>query len=149
MAFEQHWAGTGAGALDREAGADAAAATSTRLNGVPDGPGPGGGAPDLVSTPAQKSAAARTIETELEPGTRKAGDVADAATGKAVSGFTGWATAAGLKTVQETWEKQVKTLNARLASEKGALRAASTTLTTTDMGQRGRINSVRSNFDTY
>ncbi|MER5771762.1 hypothetical protein [Streptomyces sp. NPDC001985] len=131
----------------------AAGAQSVQLNGVPPEPSPaaggGGGAPDLASTPAVKRAAASTIESELEPGTRKAGDWPDDASGKVVSGLNGWATAAGMKTVQETWDRQVKTLLGRLAGEKGALRATAGTLQSTDGVRGSRIGSVPSNLSTY
>ncbi|MEV7088259.1 hypothetical protein AB0O07_20620 [Streptomyces sp. NPDC093085] len=94
-----------------------------RLNSADAGGAPWGDA-DVASTPGQKKAAANTIETELEPDTRKAGNWADDASGKAVTGFDGWDTAAGLKKVRETWESQVKTLMGRLSAEKGALRGA-------------------------
>ncbi|WP_406366384.1 hypothetical protein [Streptomyces sp. NBC_01546] len=103
-----------------------------RLNGVPPEPGssaPGpvgpGGSANFASTPAEKKAAANTIETELEPNTKKATEHADDATSTAQKGFEGWDTAAGLKKVADTWDQQVKTLMGRLASEKSALRGAS------------------------
>ncbi|MEV6424019.1 hypothetical protein [Streptomyces sp. NPDC051662] len=125
-----------------------------RLNRLPDedrppASAPGGGAPDLASTPAQKRAAANTIETELQPNTKKAGDWADASMTTAISAFSGWATAAGLKTVQTTWESQVKTLVGRLNTEKGALRATVTILTGTDVDRRGTLSGIPSSFDAY
>jgi uncharacterized protein (DUF1501 family) len=120
------------------------------LNRADDGPASlPGGPPDLASAPAKKKAAANTIETELEPSTKKAGIRADAASGKAVAGFAGWATSAGLKTVQTTWDSQVKTLMARLAAEKGALRATTRIFAETDFDRRQRISGVRSNLDSY
>ncbi|KQX92032.1 MULTISPECIES: hypothetical protein [Streptomyces] len=101
--------------------------TSMRLNGVDEGPLPGlGGRADLASTPAEKKAAANTIETELEPDTRKAADWADESSATAVKEFAGWDTGAGLKKVTETWDKQVKVLMGRLSAEKNSLRGAST-----------------------
>ncbi|MFF8957381.1 hypothetical protein [Streptomyces sp. NPDC014894] len=129
---------------------------STRLNGLPPEPGgpggPGGFGPgqgDLASTPAAKRSAASTIESELEPRTKKAGDRPDEANGKVISGLSGWATAAGMKTVQETWDGQVKTLLGRLAGEKGALRATAGTLQGTDVERKTRIGAVQSNLDKY
>ncbi|MEV7618337.1 hypothetical protein [Streptomyces sp. NPDC089799] len=117
-----------------------------RLNSGPPGPyAPGttppsagmfspGGNQDFASTPAQKKAAAGTIETELEPNTKKASEHADDATGSARKGFEGWDTAAGLKKVADTWDQQVKTLLGRLAGEKSALRGASGLFTRNDTG---------------
>jgi hypothetical protein len=102
-----------------------------RLSG---GPGPAGGNQDFASAPAQKTAAATTIETELQPNTRKASDHADEATNSLRKGFGGWETADGMKTVAETWEKQVKNLMARLESERNALRGASGLIARNDTG---------------
>ncbi|GAA2230653.1 hypothetical protein GCM10010232_16240 [Streptomyces amakusaensis] len=133
------------------AGPGAAGEQSVLLNGLPpDGPAaPGGGQGDLASTPAAKRAAANTIESELEPRTKKAGDRPDDANGKVMSGLDNWATAAGMKTVQETWDQQVKSLMGRLAGEKGALRATVGTLQATDGERKARIGAVQSNFDKY
>ncbi|MFD5148859.1 hypothetical protein [Streptomyces sp. NPDC058401] len=106
---------------------------ATRLNGLEGGPGPGGPG-DFGSTPAEKTAAANTIETELEPDTKTAAEHADEATNTAVTGFDGWETAAGLKKVAETWDAQVKNLMGRLSSEKTALRGASGLFVRNDTG---------------
>ncbi|MER6609694.1 hypothetical protein ABT282_28205 [Streptomyces sp. NPDC000927] len=97
------------------------------MNGTGDGPSPGGltGDKDFASTPAQKKTAANTIETELEPNTKKATDWADESSKAAVKEFENWDTGAGIKKVMETWDKQVKVLMSRLSVEKGALRGAS------------------------
>ncbi len=87
--------------------------------------GAGGGEADFASTPSQKADAANTIETELQPNTKKAAEHADEATDAAVKTFAGWDTAAGLKKVADTWDQQVKVLMGRLASEKSSLRGAS------------------------
>ncbi|MFF0216619.1 hypothetical protein [Streptomyces vinaceus] len=117
-----------------------------RLNAAPDTPGtPGtpagpygpfapGGGQDFASTPAQKTAAAGTIETELEPNTKKATEHADDATDAARKGFDGWETAAALTSLSETWDKQVKVLMGRLSSEKSALRGASGLFVRNDHG---------------
>ncbi|MEU4350913.1 hypothetical protein [Streptomyces sp. NPDC023838] len=42
----------------------------TRLNQLAPAGGSGGGAPDLVSSPAQKQAAAKAIEERLDPKNR-------------------------------------------------------------------------------
>ncbi|MEV0409422.1 hypothetical protein AB0I68_01115 [Streptomyces sp. NPDC050448] len=128
--FDQEW-GSGAGVADQHVG--------MRLNHVPtepSGPGPsappvygpfapGKGPGDFASTPADKQAAAGTIENELQPNTKKAAEHADDATNAAHKGFDGWDTAAGLKKVSDTWDQQVKNLMARLDAEKTALRGAS------------------------
>ncbi|MEU9146411.1 hypothetical protein [Streptomyces sp. NPDC048349] len=115
-----------------------------RLNQVPSDPGPTapgplapggpGGSADFASTPAEKKAAAGTIETELEPNTKKASEHADDATATAQKGFEGWDTASGLKKVADTWDQQVKTLMGRLAAEKNALRGASGLFARNDTG---------------
>lgn len=95
-----------------------------RLNGVP-AVGGSGGSGTFASTPTEKKAAANTIETELEPNTKKATEHADESTNTAVKGFEGWDASAGLKKVADTWDQQVKVLMGRLGSEKGSLRGAS------------------------
>ncbi|WP_405664377.1 hypothetical protein [Streptomyces sp. RK9] len=141
MGFDEQWGQAGAGEGEPRP-------TSMRLNQTdPPGPPPGG-APDLATTPREKKAAAHTIETELQPDTRKAGTWADAATDKAISGFGGWATASGLKKVQTTWDSQVKTLMGRLAAEKDALRSTNKTFTETDVGTSQRIRAS-SKLDQY
>ncbi|MFI8520518.1 hypothetical protein ACIGEZ_22210 [Streptomyces sp. NPDC085481] len=98
--------------------------SAMRLNQLDGGGGPGGdgtGVPHLKTAPAEKKAAAKAIADILEPETRTAGDLADASTTTARSEFTGWQTASGLKTVEETWSGQVKMLLGRLAGEKTAL----------------------------
>ncbi|MDK9496314.1 hypothetical protein QEZ40_000763 [Streptomyces katrae] len=89
---------------------------------------------DFASTPARKKAAAGAIETELEPNTRKASEHADDATANAVKGFDGWETAAGLKTLADTWDRQVKSLMGRLSAEKASLRGASGLFARNDIG---------------
>ncbi|MFF9352153.1 hypothetical protein [Streptomyces sp. NPDC014734] len=123
MGFDDEWAQLRGQAAARQG-------THTQLNGTGDGPsagGPGGlgGGQDFASTPAEKKAAANTIETELEPNTKKATDWADETSKAAVGEFTEWDTGAGIKKVMETWDKQVKVLMGRLSTEKGALRGAS------------------------
>ncbi|MET9881806.1 hypothetical protein ABZZ20_01355 [Streptomyces sp. NPDC006430] len=106
-----------------------------RLNHVPlDPSGSGGGSADFASTPAEKKAAAGTIETELEPNTKKAAEHADDATSTAQKGFEGWETSAALKKVADTWDQQVKTLMGRLSAEKTALRGASGLFVRNDTG---------------
>lgn len=70
MGFDEEWAQLRAEATQRQA-------TSTRLNGVPDEPGPGFGNNVLASTPQEKAAASRTIQDELLGSTAKAANHAD------------------------------------------------------------------------
>ncbi|MFJ8000466.1 hypothetical protein ACIQ7D_25585 [Streptomyces sp. NPDC096310] len=139
MGFDEEW-----GRLR----SDAAESRSTgmRLNSA-DAGGAASGDGDVASTPAQKKAAANDIETDLEPSTRKAGNWADDASGDAVKGFDGWDTAKGLKTVQETWESQVKTLMGRLSAEKGALRGAGGLFARNDLDTHGTFLQSRSKLN--
>ncbi|MER7468979.1 hypothetical protein [Streptomyces sp. NPDC097981] len=121
--FTQEWGSERARAADQAA---------MRLNGVPAADGGGGGT--FASTPAQKRSAANTIETELEPNTKKATEHADESTNTAVKGFDGWDAAVGLKKVADTWDQQVKVLMGRLGSEKGSLRGASGLFVQNDLG---------------
>ncbi|MEU8941656.1 hypothetical protein AB0C97_26800 [Streptomyces goshikiensis] len=117
--FDRKWAQSRAGAADEQ--------VDTRLNGTgtPAGPLAPGGPGSFGSTPAEKTAAANAIETELQSNTKTATEHADEATNTAVKGFEGWDTAPGLKKVADTWDKQVKVLMGRLGSEKSSLRGAS------------------------
>ncbi|MER5810259.1 hypothetical protein ABT143_19060 [Streptomyces sp. NPDC002033] len=114
---------------------------------VPGSPGSPGGNPDFASTPAEKKTAANTIENELQPDTKKAAEHADATTETARKGFDGWETAAGLKTVADTWDQQVKTLMSRLAGEKTALRGANSLITGNDTGVRGQFLTSQSKLN--
>lgn len=138
MGFDEEWAGIRTSAPEQ-------GAVGMRLNQLDGGGGGGsaGGSPDLATAPAKKKAAANTIENELEPNTGKAAAWADSATTAAVAGFAGWATAAGLKTVETTWDKQVRTLLARLASEKTALRGTALSFSGQELDTRARIAGVR------
>ncbi|MFJ2822596.1 hypothetical protein ACIO7M_15975 [Streptomyces toxytricini] len=137
MGFDSEWEALRGQASDRQ--------TNIRLNQVAperSGPTPGGGPADFGSTPTEKKAAANTIETELEPNTKKATDWADEASETAVKTFDGWQTAAGLKKVQSTWDQQVKTLMGRLSHEKNALRGATGLFTQNDLGIRGQFAPI-------
>ncbi|MFK0042864.1 hypothetical protein ACIQU4_01970 [Streptomyces sp. NPDC090741] len=83
-----------------------------RLNGTgaPAGPPTPGGSGTFGSTPAEKNAAANTIENELEDKTKTATEHSDEATNTAVKGLDGWDTAAGLKKLSDTWDRQVMVL---------------------------------------
>ncbi|MFD7709244.1 hypothetical protein ACFV6E_26790 [Streptomyces sp. NPDC059785] len=110
-----------------------------RLNQLPaQRSGPGGGQPDLVSSPARKKAAARAIEEHLEPDTRRAGAWAEEETESAVKEFGardghGWVTSGALKRAHKTWHGQVRTLLNRLGSEKEALRGTAGLFQVTDI----------------
>ncbi|MGW6079154.1 hypothetical protein ACWF09_24190 [Streptomyces sp. NPDC055186] len=113
----------------------------------------GGGRKDLASSPAQKKAAAKAIEENIEPDTRKAGDWADEETNAAVKAFAakdghGWVTSTALKKAHKTWGEQVQNLMSRLSSEKEALRSTSILFQNTDfsVGQGVRQSS---NLDVY
>ncbi|MEU7046475.1 hypothetical protein AB0A77_36250 [Streptomyces varsoviensis] len=120
-----------------------------RLDGAPAGPLGPGESGNFASTPAAKSAAAGTIETELEPDTKKAAKHAEDSTGAARRGFEGWDTAAGLKTVADTWDLQVKALMGRLAAEKIALRGASSLFVRNDIGVGDQFPASHSKLDDF
>ncbi|MFD6182387.1 hypothetical protein [Streptomyces goshikiensis] len=122
--FEREWRG----------GSGAGQPADMRLNGAPAGPVVPGASGGFASTPAEKTAAANTIETELQPKTKTATEHADEATNTAVKGFEGWDTAPGLKKVADTWDRQVAVLMGRLGSEKSALRGASGLFVRNDLG---------------
>jgi hypothetical protein len=97
-----------------------------------------GAQPDLVSHPVRKEAAARALETRLEPGTRKAGCAAEAGTRAAVKALAaadgdGWASGRALHDVHEAWSEQVTALMHRLGAEKAALRGSARLFTGTDL----------------
>ncbi|MEV5974320.1 hypothetical protein [Streptomyces sp. NPDC051921] len=125
MSFDDEWAQQKSAAMDRQA-------TSMQLNQLPADPG-GGGQPDLATSPAKKKAAANTIETQIQPDLKSAADAADEGTNGAVTEFKGWDTSAGLSKAHEHWDSQVKRLNARLESEKSALRNTSTLFQNNDL----------------
>ncbi|MET8814603.1 hypothetical protein ABZW47_21635 [Streptomyces sp. NPDC004549] len=111
------------------------------VGGSPATPGLPGGQQKLVSTPAQKQAAANAIEQHIEPDTRKAGDHADTETAAAVKEFRdGWHTSGALKKAHTSWGEQVKNLMNMLGSDKAALRSTNVTLQSTDI-QVGSNNS--------
>lgn len=60
-----------------------------------------------------------------------------------MSGFQGWETAAGLKKVADTGNKQGKGLLERLASEKSALRGASGLFVLNDIGLGDQFRPIR------
>ncbi|WP_411086911.1 hypothetical protein [Streptomyces sp. 061-3] len=138
--FGQEWDRERTGSADQQMG--------MRLNDAPAGPLAPDGSGEFASTPAQKKAAAGTLETELEPNTLKAAKHADAATNTAQKSFAGWDTAAGLKKVADTWDQQVKTLMGRLAAEKNALRGASGLFVRNDTGLGDQLRASQSKLNT-
>ncbi|MEU0631536.1 hypothetical protein [Streptomyces sp. NPDC005989] len=131
-----------------------------RLNQVPGDPSPppvygpfAPGGKDLVSTPAEKRAAANAIENHLEPDTKQAGGWAREETSAAVKALAakdghGWITSRALKNAHKAWGDQVQNLMNRLGAEKAALRDAHTILSGTDLSIKGQIRST-SPFDSY
>ncbi|MFF2405341.1 hypothetical protein [Streptomyces sp. NPDC058092] len=105
------------------------------------------GSKDLVSTPAQKHAAANAIEQHLEPETRNSGDWAREETSAAVKALAakdgqGWITSRALKNAHKAWGEQVQNLMNRLGAEKLALRDAHTIFQKTELSTEGQIQSV-------
>jgi hypothetical protein len=106
-----------------------------------------------VSSPAQKRAAARAIQDDIEPDTRTAGDWADDATGAAVKALgardgDGWLTSTALREAHTTWGTQVKNLMERLTAEKDALRSTNVVLTGADLGVGSTLRDM-SALDRY
>ncbi|MFB8350009.1 hypothetical protein [Streptomyces niveus] len=127
--------------------------TAMRLNQLPaDGPAStSGGTSKLLSTPAEKNAAAGTIDSELLTSTKKAGNHADEANTGAVGALSGWATAAAIKKLQTTWDGQVKTLMGRLSKERDGLKSTVGTLSGVDTARRAELYGIKtpSAFDGY
>ncbi|MFE0734544.1 hypothetical protein [Streptomyces sp. NPDC058855] len=128
-----------------KADATAQQSASTRLNQVVPGAGNGGvGRPDMASSPAAKKAAAKAIGEDMEPGVTRDGKHAAESTNAAVKEFGpkdghGWETSSALKRAQETWEKQVRMLLGRLASEKQALSATGISFRTNELDTTARL----------
>ncbi|GHH08243.1 hypothetical protein [Streptomyces rubradiris] len=115
--------------------------------------GAGGGRPDLASSPAEKTAAANKLQSEIGPRTEAAGQWADEETHAAVKAFDakdgyGWLTSGALKKAHATWGEQVKNLLNRLAGDESALRDNAKALSGTDLLVGGTARQV-SVFDTY
>lgn len=146
MGFDEEWAALRAEAAER-------GSTGMRLNQLPaDGPASGpSGTSKLVSTPAEKKAAADTISTELLTSTKKAGNHADEANAGAVGSLSGWVTAGALKKVQTTWDGQVKTLMGRLSKERDGLKGTVGNLSGADSARRAELYGIKtpSAFDGY
>lgn len=113
------------------------------IGGSPTAQGLPEGQKNLVSSPAQKQAAANAIEQHIEPDTRKAAGHADTETNGAVKAFRdGWRTSGALKRAHTAWGEQVTNLMNRLGSDKAALRSTNTTLQTTDFQVGSDTNAV-------
>ncbi|MFF4572227.1 hypothetical protein [Streptomyces sp. NPDC001410] len=113
----------------------------------------GHGPKGLVSSPAEKRAAARAIQSHIESQPRKAGDWADEETAAAVKASgardgDGWQTSAALRKAHETWGDQVKNLMDRLGAEKDSLGSTNTVLTGSDLAVGSRLRQV-SALDRY
>ncbi|MER5709363.1 hypothetical protein [Streptomyces sp. NPDC002122] len=127
---------------------------SMRLNQLAPTAGGGGvGRPDMASSPEAKKAAAKAIGEDVEPGVTRDGKHAAESTNAAVKEFGpkdghGWDTSSALKRTQETWEKQVRMLLGRLASEKQALSATGISFqsneldTTARLARQSRIDGI-------
>ncbi|MDX5576005.1 hypothetical protein [Streptomyces sp. ID01-9D] len=109
MGFDEEWA---------ELRGEAAARQDVRMRLNQLAPASdGGGGSDFGTDSAQKKAASGKLAGEIKTQTENAGKKSDEETAAAITGFAGWDTAAGLKTAEETWNKQVKNLLGRLATE--------------------------------
>ncbi|MEU6534962.1 hypothetical protein [Streptomyces sp. NPDC047000] len=107
------------------------------------------GRPDLVSSPAEKRAAARSLERHIEPDTAKAGRWAEEETAAAVKALAdGWATASALRKAHDTWSDQVRNLLDRLGSERDALGAGNRVLTSADLAAGSALRET-SALDRY
>lgn len=126
MSFDQEWA-------------EAKQSAQTRLNGV--GPG-SGGLPDVKINSSGKAAAMNALETHIQPGVQTAGVVADDSTATAVTEFTDWQTGSGLKDAHAEWEKQVKSLQARLARDREALRETKSGFHYVDYGVKNDMGRI-------
>ncbi|WP_240139425.1 hypothetical protein [Streptomyces sp. MUM 178J] len=134
MGFDEEWGRLRADAAARQ--------TSMQLNGTGDGPLLPG-AQDFGHAPEAKRKAANAIHEDVEPMTEKAAKHADEASGNAVKEFKGWDTAAGLKTVNETWDKQVRTLMGQLMSQESNLRGARNLFMGNDLATNSQFGLVR------
>lgn len=115
MGFDEEWAQLRSEAAARQS-------SGTRLNQLaPAGGGGGGGEADFGSDPKKKGTASNQLSGEVTTLTKNAAKKADEATGSAVTAFSGWETAVGLKKVEKTWDSQVKMLLGRLSREATSL----------------------------
>ncbi|MEV0737502.1 hypothetical protein AB0I51_16310 [Streptomyces sp. NPDC050549] len=113
------------------------------VGGSPTSQGLPDGQKKLVSSPAQKQAAANALEQRIEPDTRKAAGHADTETNGAVKEFRdGWRASGALKKAHTAWGDQVTNLMNKLGSDKAALRSTTTTLQTTDFQVGSDTNAM-------
>ncbi|WP_225835951.1 hypothetical protein [Streptomyces sp. NK08204] len=114
-----------------------------RLNQLPIDSGGGGsaigGQPDLVSSPAEKQAAAKALHDHIEHDTRTAGELADDETNAVVKAFGakdghGWLTSGAVSKAHKTWGEQVQNLMLRLSHEESMLLGDNAVLAGTDSG---------------
>ncbi|MEU1780322.1 MULTISPECIES: hypothetical protein [Streptomyces] len=133
MTFEDEWAGLRADAVAR-----------TRLNGVPGG---AGGGPDLSSSAVKKRSAVSALEQRIEPDSQAAGRVADETSEAAARGFQDWATGAGITAALKGWRASVKSLQARLATDKAALSGTNRLFLGADTGIAGQFPLLRPGGD--
>ena len=134
MSFEQEWAQLRSESLDRQA-------VGMRLNGTGGGASPTG-KEDLRTNRSGKAGAVKALQEDIQPGTKKAGIVADDASDKVVTGLSGWATATGLKDAQEEWDLQVKSLQGRLAGDKDALQQTNRDFVSVDHKTKSSLSQL-------
>nr|WTB12012.1 hypothetical protein OG546_49445 [Streptomyces antimycoticus] len=75
----------------------------------------------LKTNESGKAGAVKALREDIRPDTGVAGAKADEKTTKAVTAFSGWATAIGLKDVQAELDLQVQGLQARLSADEMAV----------------------------
>ncbi|UUN30310.1 hypothetical protein [Streptomyces sp. FIT100] len=125
-------------------------AAPMQLNQLAPAGGGGGSVPGLAASSPQKQAAAKAINDDLEPGVARDGKHAAASVSAAVKEFGprdgyGWDASGALRRAHETWEKQVRMLLGRLATEKGLLSTTAISFQSneidiaTQLGRRSRI----------
>ncbi|ANH93759.1 hypothetical protein A8713_23415 [Streptomyces sp. SAT1] len=128
MSFDDAWSA---------ARSEAVAKSSTQIDGV--APGGAGSGPDLRLNKPGKKVAVQSLQNDIRPGTTKAGVHADESSSAAVKEFSGWETGAGLKDAHAEWERQVKSLQARLEKDQSDLEDTHRDFQYVDHGIRSRI----------
>ncbi|WP_059009363.1 hypothetical protein [Streptomyces specialis] len=130
--FDEEWAALRAAAREQE--------THTRLNSSTGG---GTGARDrLVASWDAQRAAADVVEGEVLPdavraGTKPLGELAEAA-----ARMRGWASAAGLAAVAESWAAKSRALDTQLRAETEALRATASGFQGEDLEITYQLRSI-------
>ncbi|MDX6758698.1 MULTISPECIES: hypothetical protein [Streptomyces] len=141
MGFDEEWAQLRSEAAARQN-------PDMRLNQLAPAGGGGGGGSDFGTDAAQKKLAAGKLSGEVRTQTDSAGKKADEDTSAAITAFSGWDTAAGLKTVETTWDNQVKNLLGRLATESHNLGTARKMFLTQDFEMYSDFRLLKpSNFN--